>query len=218
MRLDARGRVGAVHGQGPCSVSYSAPVPRPGNPDIRRRLLASGLELFYARGVNATGVKEIADRADVPKAAFYTYYESKEAFVVAVLEQYWLELQDRSGSLLLGRGTPVRRLQRYFAVIADEHEHHTFMRGCLIGNLALEVSATSASVHEKLRGIVCAWEHELAAVFTEETPQRRREVAGLIIEAWEGAVLRARIDRTRAPYDRFSRITLPQLVGLVGTS
>ncbi|EUA15601.1 hypothetical protein I546_0150 [Mycobacterium kansasii 732] len=40
----------------------------------------------------------------------------------------------------------------------------------------------------------------------------------MIIEAWEGAVLRARIDRTRAPYDRFSRITLPQLVGLVGTS
>ncbi|MGV7846663.1 hypothetical protein PJN27_28825, partial [Mycobacterium kansasii] len=61
-------------------------------------------------------------------------------------------------------------------------------------------------------------EHELAAVFTEGTPQRRREVAGLIIEAWEEAVLRARIDRTRAPYDRFSRITLPQLVGLVGTS
>ncbi|ULP43912.1 TetR/AcrR family transcriptional regulator [Mycobacterium lentiflavum] len=117
-------------------------MPRPGNPDIRRRLLASGLELFYARGVNATGVKEIADRAHVPKAAFYTYYESKEAFVVAVLEQYWLELQDRSGSLLLGRGRPVRRLQRYFAVIADEHERHTFMRGCLIGNLALEVSAT----------------------------------------------------------------------------
>lgn len=101
-------------------------MPRPGNPDIRRRLLASGLELFYARGVNATGVKEIADRAHVPKAAFYTYYESKEAFVVAVLEQYWLELQDRSGSLLLGRGRPVRRLQRYFAVIADEHERHTF--------------------------------------------------------------------------------------------
>ncbi|WP_131833258.1 TetR/AcrR family transcriptional regulator, partial [Mycobacteroides abscessus] len=73
-------------------------MPRPGNPDIRRRLLASGLELFYARGVNATGVKEIADRAHVPKAAFYTYYESKEAFVVAVLERLsplgWWEFGD----------------------------------------------------------------------------------------------------------------------------
>lgn len=171
-----------------------------------------GLELIYARGVNGTGVKEITDLAGVPKGTFYTYYESKEAFVVAVLELYWLELQREVGPLLSGRGAPLQRLERYFTAIADDHERHAFMLGCLLGNLALEVSGTSATAAEKLRRILAGWEEQLADTAPAGDTEQRRELACLLIEAWEGAVFRAKVDRTRTPYDRFLKVTLPRLV------
>ncbi|WP_268967943.1 TetR/AcrR family transcriptional regulator [Mycobacterium paraintracellulare] len=188
-------------------------VPRPENPDVRRRLLASGMESFYLRGVNATGVKEITDRASVSKGTFYTYYSSKDDFVVAILQQYWSDLHRDVGSLLLARGEPLQRLRWYFAAIAVDHERHSFMLGCLIGNLALEVSATSVAGREKLQGILAAWEQQLADVLSSGSSNQRREVAAAIIESWEGAVFRAKVDRSRAPYARFDRITLPLLVG-----
>ena len=42
-------------------------MPRPSNPEVRRRLLAAGLDLVHARGFTASGVKDITDAAGVPK-------------------------------------------------------------------------------------------------------------------------------------------------------
>lgn len=191
-------------------------MPRPENPEIRRRLLTCGLELIYARGVNGTGVKEITDLAEVPKGTFYTYYQSKEAFVVAVLEHYWLELQHRVGPVLSGRGSALQRLERYFTAIADDHERHEFMLGCLVGNLALEVSGTSSAAADRLRRILSGWEEQLADTLPSGGSRERRESACLLIEAWEGAVFRAKVDRSRDPYDRFVKVTLPRAVGALG--
>jgi TetR/AcrR family transcriptional repressor of nem operon len=38
------------------------------------------------------------------------------------------------------------------------------------------------------------------------------ELASVLIEAWEGAALRGKVTRSRAPYDRFEAVTLPALL------
>jgi TetR/AcrR family transcriptional repressor of nem operon len=37
-------------------------------------------------------------------------------------------------------------------------------------------------------------------------------LASVLIEAWEGAALRGKVTRSRAPYDRFEAVTLPALL------
>ena len=39
------------------------------------------------QGYHGTGVKDIVDAAGVPKGSFYNYFDSKEAFAIAALEQ-----------------------------------------------------------------------------------------------------------------------------------
>lgn len=185
---------------------------RPENPEVRRKLLASGLHNFYLRGVNATGVKDITEHAEVSKGTFYTYYSSKDDFVVAILQSYWSELQRDVGPLLLGRGDARHRLSRYFSAIAADHERHSFMLGCLLGNLALEVSATSDASRGKIGDIITDWEQQLSDALPAGPDGRRREVAAVMIEAWEGAVFRAKVDRDGAPYTRFNDLTLPMLI------
>ncbi|OBH15511.1 TetR family transcriptional regulator [Mycobacterium sp. E1715] len=195
-------------------------MPRPPNPEVRRRLLAAGLELVHARGFSASGVKDITDAAGVPKGSFYAYFPSKEAFAAAILEHYWADIEARLLPILDEAGPAQDRITRFFHALADEHEAGDFLLGCLIGNLSLELGGSSEPVRAELVRILDRW----GAALTEcvRSGQRRSggvrrdlaapELASQLIEAWEGAALRGKVTRSRAPYDRFEATTVPALL------
>ena len=54
--------------------------------DSRERILAVADRLFYAEGVRATGTEQIMSVAEVAKATFYRHFASKDALVLAYLE------------------------------------------------------------------------------------------------------------------------------------
>lgn len=52
------------------------------------KLLEAGLELFHRYGIYPVGLDRILAHAGVTKTTFYKYFESKEAFVCAVLDVF----------------------------------------------------------------------------------------------------------------------------------
>ena len=54
--------------------------------DKQRRIMKKGLELFCEVGYLNTTVEEITNSLNISKGSFYTYYESKEALLLNVLE------------------------------------------------------------------------------------------------------------------------------------
>jgi TetR/AcrR family transcriptional repressor of nem operon len=196
-------------------------MPRPPNPDVRRRLLAAGLDLVHARGFTASGVKDITDAAGVPKGSFYAYFPSKEAFAAAVLEHHWADVEARLLPILDGGGSARERIARFFRALADEHEAGDFVLGCLVGNLSLELGGSSEPVRTELVSILDRWGAALAACV--RSGQRGSgeirgdldagELASRLIEAWEGAALRGKVTRSRAPYERFEAVTVPAILG-----
>lgn len=195
-------------------------MPRPPNPEVRRRLLAAGLDLVHARGFAASGVKDITDAAGVPKGSFYAYFPSKEAFAAAILEHYWADIEARILPILDADGLAPERIARFFHALADEHEAGDFLLGCLIGNMSLELGGASEPVRAELVSILDRWGAVLAACV--RAGQRDSggigadldagERASQLIEAWEGAALRGKVTRSRAPYDRFEKVTVPALL------
>jgi TetR/AcrR family transcriptional repressor of nem operon len=195
-------------------------MPRPSNPEVRRRLLAAGLDLVHARGFAASGVKDITDAADVPKGSFYAYFPSKEAFAAAVLEHYWSDIEARLLPILESDGLAQDRIRRFFHALADEHEAGDFLLGCLVGNLSLELSGSSDPVRAELSRILDSWGVALTAAVRAgqgrsgdiRTDLDAAELASLLIESWEGAALRGKVTRSRSPYDRFEAVTVPALL------
>jgi TetR/AcrR family transcriptional repressor of nem operon len=195
-------------------------MPRPSNPDVRRRLLAAGLDLVHARGFAASGVKDITDAAGVPKGSFYAYFPSKEAFAAAILEHYWSYIEARLLPILGDDGATQERITRFFHALADEHEAGDFLLGCLIGNLSLELSGSSEPARAELIRILDGWNEALTACVRSGQDQAgdvradlaAADLAALLIEAWEGAALRGKVTRSRAPYDRFEAVTVPALL------
>ncbi|MCW2557138.1 MAG: TetR family transcriptional regulator [Mycobacterium sp.] len=195
-------------------------MPRPPNPDVRRRLLDAGLDRVHARGFAASGVKDITDAAGVPKGSFYAYFPSKEAFSAAILEHYWSDIEARLLPILTGDGPAQQRITGFFHALADEHEAREFLLGCLIGNLSLELGGSSEPARAELVRILDRWGEALTACVRSgqgdsggiRADLDAAELASLLIEAWEGAALRGKVTRSRAPYDRLEAVTIPALL------
>ena len=61
----------------------------------RAELLAAGQALFLAKGIAATSLDDITQRAGVSKGLFYLYFRSKEHLVLALREQISRQFAER---------------------------------------------------------------------------------------------------------------------------
>jgi AcrR family transcriptional regulator len=80
---------GLYHGMGfdPAKVfgGSATPLPLPLEEGARERLLRSGRRLFGEKGFFETNIHEVTDGAGLSVGAFYTYFESKEAFYAELI-------------------------------------------------------------------------------------------------------------------------------------
>ena len=176
---------------------------------------------MHANGFHASGIKEITDGANVPKGSFYSYYSSKDDFAVAVLEHYWASVERDFGPFLRdGSLPPIERVAAFFRAMTDDYEQRGFAMGCFIGNMSLECADHSAETRAKLDHVLARWIALVAACLDDA--QRTGELAPdvdpgdlaeVVIEAWEGAVMRGRVLQQRRPYQRFASVALPRLLG-----
>lgn len=92
------------------------PVPRvtvPADParlSTKQRIEQSALQLFAARGFEATGIRDIADRAGLSTAALYHYMGSKDELLVAFMVESMTELTRVARAALDGAASPAAQL------------------------------------------------------------------------------------------------------------
>jgi TetR/AcrR family transcriptional repressor of nem operon len=124
--------------------------------DARDRLLDSARELIYERGYTAAGVSEVCQRAGVNKGSFYHFFPSKQALAVEVLDGFATEAREFLASSVdpAAGGTPLERLRRYIVAVAhrqrEDRQSCGAVRGCLLGNLALEMSTQDTVIRERV--------------------------------------------------------------------
>lgn len=183
-------------------------------PSTREQLLATGLKVLHARGFHATGVQDIAEAAEVPKASFYSHFASKEAFGADVLGRYWEQRASRAAAIL-GDEThrPMHRLRTYFAGKTTARPGAPFDKGCMIGNFSAELAGDSRLVRDRLAAVFAAWGALLAGCIRDAQADGSLRAsldpdatAAFLIDAFEGAVLRTKVDRTGAALERFQSI------------
>ena len=180
-------------------------------PGVRERLLEAGVATFSKAGFNGCSVQDITDAAGVPKGSFYNHFESKEALGAAALDHYWKDGGCETLKRLADTSqTPLDRLRGYFTQVNNDLAAADYACGCLIGNMTAEMSNHSALVSAQLSAIFAQWTRQVAECIAQA--QAAGEVtstappdalAAFVLNAWEGAVLRARIEQGRTPLDQF---------------
>lgn len=182
--------------------------------NVKDLLAEAGLQLFFANGFNGTGVKEIVDAIGVPKGSFYAYYPSKEALGAAAIDRYWAGADQRLAPLA-SDAAPEIRIRDHFRLLSALVVEQDFRNGCLLGNFSAEVAASSEMMRETLADRFQRWQGRLEEVLRQaESDGTLREgvdpaaAAEFLITSWEGAVLKAKADRSATPLERFETFAL----------
>jgi AcrR family transcriptional regulator len=117
----------------------------------RERLLAAASLLFAENGVARTGVDTLIEAAGVAKATFYRHFPSKDALVVAWLEDPRTRWFDRVRAQVESRATePGEIIPLLFEAVAAWLADGDFV-GCPYLNTAIEVSGTTHPAAEPSR-------------------------------------------------------------------
>lgn len=178
----------------------------------RDRLVWAGVATLTEKGFSAVGLEEIAQAAGIPKGSFHSYFESKEALGRALIEAYadyfarkldrWFEDDSH---------TPLARLDAFVADAKAGMARHGFRRGCLVGNLGQEMGTLPEGYRDLLSRVFADWQARTARCLAaahaagEIATQDFEDAAAFFWIGWEGAVLRAKLERRADPLDTFAR-------------
>lgn len=188
--------------------------------DTKQAIIEAAAPLIYGQGFHRTGLKEILDAAGVPKGSFYFYFKSKEDFGLALVEHY-MRFMAGFAAPLMGDSSmpPLARLKRFFTVLAERQREAGFTRGCPIGNMAQEMSDLSPPLRERLNQALDAFSGAIGAVLAEaagrgELPPglNPATAAAFVVDAWEGALLRMKAEKSGEPLERFLAIVFGRLL------
>jgi AcrR family transcriptional regulator len=111
--------------------------------DPRERILEVADRLFYADGVRATGTEKLMSIAEVAKATFYRHFESKDALVLAYLEN-----RDRALWDYLSHPTPPKDL-REALIKFEQMANWPKIIGCPFLRIASEFPDTAHPYHRR---------------------------------------------------------------------
>lgn len=199
----------------------TAPVRRRGRPpkqpdaarqDTRALLVRTGVAVLTEKGYAAVGLDEVLRLAQVTKGSFYHCFDSKEAFGQALVEAYAAYFARKLDHWLLDPGSPpLQRLRHFIADARAGMARHGYRRGCLVGNLGQEMGSLPEPFRAQLVQVFQDWQRRTAACLV--LAQQAGELpAALDCQAlaqffwigWEGAVLRAKLERSPAPLDAYA--------------
>jgi TetR/AcrR family transcriptional repressor of nem operon len=120
--------------------------------DTRQQILDTAQEIILGKGFAAVGLNEILKAAQVPKGSFYHYFESKEQFGNALLENYFDDYMVTLEQSLGDDGTPaLKRLLGYFENWKCTQCSDTTQDKCLVVKLAGEVTDLSEAMRLTLK-------------------------------------------------------------------
>ena len=175
------------------------------------KLLDQGVYLLMTQGYHATGVNEIVKAVQVPKGSFYSYFASKEAFAAEAITHYiepFIQLLNKH--LNTPEVDALTALKNYYAELIVGVEKNGYKGGCLLGNLMGEIGDTSELCNQSLKSAVERYKllqyNALLQAQKEGTVRQDRSaesMANLLVNNWQGALLRMKIEQSVQPLQEF---------------
>ena len=180
----------------------------------RDRLLSSMARGLRRRGLHGVGLTELLAQAEAPKGVLYHHFPGgKTELAVASIRTTSARLLEALDRTIAARPGPLPTVRAWFAASQRQLEASGFELGCPLATVALETTADDVAIRDALADAFAALRDRLAPLLVAAgaTPARARRLAALILAAYEGALLQARVARSIVPMTDTSQT----LIGLL---
>ncbi len=174
-------------------------------------IVQAGLDIILTKGFNATGVESILKQANVPKGSFYNFFSSKEEFGLAIIDRYVAEIGDILHPIFSDVSLPpLERVKKSFESLIARFEGNDCTKGCLVGNLSLEMSDQFEKVRERLEQALQLWTKVFSGLLLQAQDEKTipadldpEMLAENLISSFQGALLRSKVKKSPEPLKNF---------------
>jgi TetR/AcrR family transcriptional repressor of lmrAB and yxaGH operons len=187
--------------------------------DTRERLIVAMSQALQRRGMNGIGLTEILVAAQAPKGVLYHHFPGGKAQLTVEAIGYTVQRTlTQLDKLFGGNPRPLDGLIKWFRVAEELLAETAFERGCPLATVALESTANDTSIREALaagfESIRAGLSRGLQAA--GYTARRADGLAALIVAAYEGGLLQARVQCSARPMRQVTEtlVTLLEAAGL----
>src|SRR3970282_674205 len=121
--------------------------------------------LINLRGFNNTSVDAVLQASGVKKGSFYYYFKSKEDLGYAIIESHLRRFSDHVlGKAFSGKKDALMELEDFLDIILELHRQRNCSGGCLMGNMAMEMSDIHEGFRRKFQEVFEDWRIRVARV------------------------------------------------------
>jgi TetR/AcrR family transcriptional repressor of nem operon len=172
----------------------------------KQRLLDAGMAMLLKHGYHDLGIQALLDATSTPKGSFYHHFKDKEDFALQVVDQYMGYVHAGLDACLEdATRPPLKRVRRFFEMTLKSYRKEGYL-GCLLGGLGQELSGVSEVFRRKVESCFSEIARRIAACLDEARSKGdiplgsdTRRMASLLVDCWEGAALRSRLQGNPAP-------------------
>jgi TetR/AcrR family transcriptional regulator, lmrAB and yxaGH operons repressor len=171
-------------------------------PNTRDRLISAMLGALRTRGYHGVGLNELLATAGAPKGVLYHHFPGGKAeLAVAAINAVVAHLCSDLDKLLSRDADPVLALGAWMTSAQKALEKSGFDKGCPLATVALESTSDDAAIRLALAEGFEAIRARLTTVLLRAGMKvaAARACAALIVSAYEGALIQARVAGNSQP-------------------
>lgn len=176
----------------------------------KEQILNQGIQLLMRNGYHGTGIKLILDTVQVPKGSFYSYFESKENFTAEAIRHYIAPFIARLQSFLNKTDLNGHEaIKAYFESLIEDLEQSDYSGGCLLGDMMGEISTSSELCRQTLLTAITDYCQRISQGLSDgqalgivRDDMSADNMAMLLFDQWQGALLRMKVEKSTAPLSR----------------
>lgn len=170
----------------------------------REAILAAATRLIAVRGYHATSLDGVLRESGVGKGNFYYHFKSKEELGYAILDGVVVGFLERTLEPCFedAAGRPLAQLRCLLRRVLEAQRARNCVGGCVMGNLAAELSDVHAGFRARLASVFQTWRERIVRVLEEarargevSTACDPGPVAQFIVASLEGAILLSKVTR-----------------------
>ncbi len=157
------------------------------------QLIEKSSYLFRTRGYHYTSISDIASYCNLSKASVYHYMPSKQALGAAVIKELHRSFRNEIFSIAFDEDlNPADRLKKYARKLENFFEDRE--GGCLVGNLALEVTGIIPEFEKLIREFFVEWIASLKQLISGKfSDQESQVIAEETLAQIQGALMVQRL-------------------------
>jgi len=171
--------------------------------DTKDHIIEVASGLINLRGFNNTSVDAVLQASGVKKGSFYYYFKSKEDLGYAIIESHLRRFSDHVlGKAFSGKKDALMELEDFLDIILELHRQRNCSGGCLMGNMAMEMSDIHEGFRRKFQEVFEDWRIRVAGVlqkakisgqFNDHMDSTR--LAQFVVAGVEGGILLSKVKK-----------------------